>query len=293
MPRWMTSLVALFAAAALAGCVLRMPPPAVQLAAPCTGVRPTEIESFRSGLLTLRAQVYRPCAAGRFPIIVYAHGAEEDPGPLFDAIGPALAARGLIVFAPHRRGAGLSADQGPELYASLEAIGARDGPEARIRAAIAALEGPHLDDTAAAIDAARVLPGAERDRIYLIGNGFGGVLAMLAAERGFRLRAVANFAGAAGNWDRQPLMRERLLRAAANAHIPVYVAQAANDHSVEPTRVLGAALAAARKRHRARIWPAFGTTADDGHGFGIFGSRLWADEVLAFFGERPRRQYPK
>ena len=117
----------------------------------------------------------------------------------------------------------------------------------------------------------------------LIGNGFGGVLAMLAAERGLGLKAVANFAGAASTWNRHPPLRERLLRAARGARIPVYIAQAANDYSTDPTLRLGETLAAAGKAHRARIWPAYGPSADAGHGFGIYGSEQWAPEVLEFF----------
>ena len=247
--------------------------------------RAPEIRTFRSGTLSLKAQVYRPCGDGPFPVVIYAHGAEEDPTFLFDAVGPVLAARGVMVVGPHRRGAGLSADQGPELFATLESVGQRDGIDARARAAVAALEGPHLDDIRAAIVEARAIPGADSSRIYLIGNGFGGALAMLAAERGLGLRAVANFAGAAATWESHAPLRERLLRAASRATVPVYVAQAANDYSTQPTLRIGEALAAAGRPHRMRIWPAYGSTADHGHGFGIFAADQWAAEVLAFFDE--------
>ena len=65
---------------------------------------PPEVVAFASGTLTLQAMVFRPDGAGPFPAVVYAHGNEPDPSDLFETVGPALAARGYLVFGPHRRG---------------------------------------------------------------------------------------------------------------------------------------------------------------------------------------------
>lgn len=243
---------------------------------------PPEIVSFPSGQLTLKAMVFRPDGEGPFPAVVYAHGNEPDPSDLFETVGPALAARGYLVFGPHRRGSGLSADQAENLLRRLTAIEQRDGVDARSRVAIAELEGAQLDDIAAAATAARARPDVDPTRVYLIGNSFGGVLAMLAAERGLPFAGVADFAGAAINWDRSALFRERMLKAARGAQIPVFVAQAANDYSTAPTLALGQALCLAGKAHRSRVYPAFGVTAGDGHGLGVDGVDRWFDEVFAF-----------
>jgi dienelactone hydrolase len=243
---------------------------------------PPEIVAFPSGPLSLKAMVFRPDGKGPFPAIVYAHGNEPDPSDLFETVGPALAARGYLVFAPHRRGSGLSADQAENLLRRLTAIEQRDGVDARSRVAIAELEGAQLDDIAAAATAVRRRPDVDPTRVYLIGNSFGGVLAMLAAERGLPFAGVADFAGAAINWERSALFRERMLKAARGAQIPVFVAQAANDYSTGPTVALGQALCLAGKVHRSRVYPAFGVTAGDGHGLGVDGVDRWFDDVFAF-----------
>jgi hypothetical protein len=73
-----------------------------------------------------------------------------------------------------------------------------------------------------------------------------------------------------------------MTQAARNATVPVYLAQAENDYSTQPTRVLGEVLCAAGKIHRARIFPPFGVTPGDGHSLGVDGVDEWADDVLGF-----------
>ena len=244
---------------------------------------PPEVLSFRRGDLELRGMLFRPAGPGPFPLIVYAHGNEPDPSDLFETVAPPLVARGYAVFGPHRHGSGLSATAAPNLLRRLTEIEQREGAAARSRAAIAALEGPHLDDMAAAIEFARRLPFVDPDRVYMIGNSFGGVLVLLAAERGLGLRAAADFAGSALNWDRSEEFRTRLTAAARNARIPIFLGQAENDFSTAPTRELARVLAAAGKPHRAIVFPPFGVTSREGHGLGVDGVEIWADEVLPFF----------
>lgn len=246
---------------------------------------PPEVVTFASGTLSLKAMVFRPEGTGPFPAIVYAHGNEPDPSDLFESVGPPLAARGYLVFGPHRRGAGLSASQGETLLRRLTEIEQREGPEARARAAIAQLEGAHLDDVAAAVAAVRARADVDRDRVFLIGNSFGGVLVLLAAERGLPVAGAADFAGSAINWERSPLFRERMTRAARNAKLPLFLAQAENDYSTQPTRTLGEVLCAAGKVHRSKVFPPFGVTPGDGHSLGVDGVGRWADEVLGFLHE--------
>lgn len=252
---------------------------------------PPDIVSFTSGPLTLGAMVFRPSGVGPFPAVVYAHGNEPDPSSLLETVGPALAARGYLVFGPHRRGSGLSAAAAPNLLRTLTAVEQREGAAARARVALAELEGPQLDDIAAAITAVKARPDVLADEVFMMGNSFGGVLVLLAAERGLGLAGAADFAGAALNWERSELFRARLTAAARQARIPLFLGQAANDTSVGPTRELGRVLCEAGKVARAKVWPAYGVTAGDGHSFGVDAVAIWAEEVLAFLrAPTPRRE---
>ena len=75
----------------------------------------TEIVSFPSSDLTLGGVLYKPEGDGPFPAFLFNHGSA--PGRLndqaFEAVGPLFRGRGWVLFAPYRRGQGLSAAAGP------------------------------------------------------------------------------------------------------------------------------------------------------------------------------------
>jgi hypothetical protein len=58
--------------------------------------------------------------------------------------------------------------------------------------------------------------------------------------------------------------------------------QAENDHGLAPSLELAAAMKEAGKPFEVRIFPAFGSTPEDGHAFGYFGGAIWADDVFRF-----------
>jgi poly(3-hydroxybutyrate) depolymerase len=69
--------------------------------------------TFPHGSLTLVGFLFRPAGAGPFPAIIWNHGSEKNPGtgPEFDAVAAAFVPAGFVVFAPMRRGHGLSEDE--------------------------------------------------------------------------------------------------------------------------------------------------------------------------------------
>src|SRR5262245_4999608 len=66
--------------------------------------------TFRSGRLTLVGFLFRPAGSGPFPAVIWNHGSEQSPsvGPQFDSVAGIFVPRGYVVFAPVRRGHGLS-----------------------------------------------------------------------------------------------------------------------------------------------------------------------------------------
>jgi len=69
-----------------------------------------------------------------------------------------------------------------------------------------------------------------------MGNSFGGIIAVLAAER-IPYCAVVDAAGGAQTWS--PELRTRLVASARQAQAPVFFFQAENDYTIAPTQVLG------------------------------------------------------
>jgi carboxymethylenebutenolidase len=245
-----------------------------------------ESVSFPSGSLTLHGVLYKPEGAGPFPAVVYNHGSA--PGMLskdaFEALGPVFASRGWVFFGPYRRGQGLSASAGPFIGDLIEAARKTGGIRAGAATMVRLLETDHLSDQLAALAWLRAQPFVRPNRIAVAGNSFGGVEAVLGAERGSYCAAVDS-AGGAQSWSAAPELRARMTQAVRNSRAPIFFFQAANDYDLSPSRTLSAATKDAGKVFAMKIYPAFGRSASDGHTFGYFGSAVWADDVFRFLSE--------
>jgi len=241
-------------------------------------VVPAEVR-VPSGDRTLAAYLYLPPGVGLFPGLVLNHGSTIHPGTSdFCRPGTAavLTAWGYAVLLPHRRGYGNSA--GPTWRQEVTA----EFGTVEYDWALAARLGREADDVIAAVDWLRSRPEVAAHRIGVIGSSFGGVMALLAAARCPWLRCAVDFAGAAMNWERTPTLRATMLEAARQLAVPIGLVQAENDYSTAPTRELAAELARLGKTHAARVFPAFGLTADEGHLFFQNGAPIWGPWVRAF-----------
>lgn len=228
-----------------------------------------EVVAFPSGNLVLHGNMYRPAGAGPFPVVVFNHGSEATP----HAEGQAMfyVAHGFVLFAPHRRGHGLSSDAG-------EYVGSLRGADARVAALVT-----QTDDVMAAVAYVATLPYVDRTRVAVAGCSFGGIEALFAAERGTGIVAAIDFAGGAMSWAHSDALRERMKSAAANVRVPVLFLQAENDFDTDPSRVLFETARAAGRDVKMRIFPPWGTTHEEGHAFCRGGpSPPWSAEVLSF-----------
>lgn len=268
----------LAAIAALAAAACAPQPPEAEI--PLTG---RLVQYGRGPAGPLGGALYLPAGAGPFPVLLYAHGSA--PGSLsneaFEAIAPAFTARGWALFAPYRRGQGLSRDAGPSISDEIDAARGRGGAEAAQARLAQLLSADHMDDQAQALAWLARQPLADPSRIATMGNSFGGIVALLSAER-LPVCASVDAAGGAESWRRAPALRRLMEGAAVRAKAPVLFVQAENDHDLAPSKVLHAAMRAAGKPAGIRIYPRFGDGARDGHAFAYKGAAIWADDVHAF-----------
>jgi dienelactone hydrolase len=241
-------------------------------------VAPVEVR-IPSGGRTLAGYLYLPPGAAPHPGLVLSHGSSIHPGTS-DVCRPGTAAVlmewGYAVLLPHRHGYGNS--PGPTWRQDVTA----EFGTAEYDQALAARLAREADDVVSAVDWLTARPEIIGDRIGLIGSSFGGVMSLLAAARHPKIRSTVDFAGAAMNWERTPTLRRTMMDAVRSLRVPIALVQAENDYSTAPTRELAAECARLGKVHVARVYPAFGLTADEGHLFFQNGAPMWGPWVRAF-----------
>jgi dienelactone hydrolase len=249
----------------------------------------------RSGALHLHALLWRPRGHGPFPGILFNHGSGHASGIAAgdqrhpELLGPVFAKHGYVFLYLFRRGDGLSAGQGIPSGDLMDRELAAKGQEARNRLQVRLLATEEIGDVLAGLLFLRALPEVDAHDIGVAGHSFGGSLALLAAERDTTLRAVVDFSGGTGSWERSTRLRALLLAAVDRIAAPVFFIHAANDLSIAPGKALAAEMARLGKPCRLKIYPPVGRTAAEGHNFVHLGVATWEPDVFTFLDERMRR----
>ncbi|MGO9275381.1 MAG: alpha/beta hydrolase family protein [Terriglobia bacterium] len=236
--------------------------------------KPEEV-IFPSGKLELHGFLWKPAGNGPFPGVLWNHGSEKLPGSQ-----PALAgfhtAHSYVFFVPHRRGQGRS--PGDYIQDQIE-----QAPAGQRAQRMVALQEAEVSDVVAALDYLKSRPFVDSARIAISGCSYGGIQTLLAGERALGVKALVPFAPGAMSWEQNSLLQERLRRAVDNAQAPVFLIQAENDYSLEPSHVLSREAIKKHKDFQSKIYPALGSTHQDGHWkFCSTATDLWGNDVLAF-----------
>ncbi|MCA9524551.1 MAG: dienelactone hydrolase family protein, partial [Myxococcales bacterium] len=226
---------------------------------------------------SLSGELLLPEGFGPFPALIYNHGSERHPSlKWLGKTARWFQRQGFVVLIPYRRGHATT----PGAY-FMDRI--RSLPlDERDSAFVEAFEG-QTDDVLQAVEWLARVPFVDPKRVVVGGCSVGGILTILAAERGAGILAALAFASASMLWHGHPEVRRRLLAAVQQSKVPLFLLQAENDFDTTPTRALDAALTAAGKPHRSQVYPRFGTSAMAGHaGFCNRAQALWGPDVLAF-----------
>lgn len=207
--------------------------------------------SYRSEGRELAGFWLTPDGDGPHPAVVFNHGSIGF-GPASLASLQVLLGLGYAVFAPIRRGH--NEEPGPVLVGSgAGAVGQPgNGPAARGR--LAGRTGRRVGRGGVGRGAARGRRRADRGGRLVVRR----VLTVLALSEPAPLCAGVSFAGPSMSWPDAPALQAELLAAAASGTAPLFLAQAFNDHSLQPTYAIGAELARCGRPHETRVYPATG-----------------------------------
>jgi dipeptidyl aminopeptidase/acylaminoacyl peptidase len=236
--------------------------------------KPQEV-TFPSGKLQLHGFLWKPDGPGPFPVVLWNHGSEKLPG-WRPALGAFYTVHNYVFFVPHRRGQGRS----PGDY--IEDLVAQAPPDQRNRRMVE-LQEAEVEDVVAALNYLKSLPFVDRERIAISGCSYGGIQTLLAGERDLGVKALVPFAPGAMSWGRNPILQDRLKQAVDRARAPVFLLQAENDFNLAPSRELSKEAKKKQVDFQAKVYPAFGSSHDDGHGgFCATATDVWGNDVLTF-----------
>ena len=238
---------------------------------------------FASEGRELHGFLYCPEGKGPFPAIQWNHGSEKLPGSRPDLAAFYLS-HGFVFFVPHRHGHGRSSG---DYIVDLQARAQHElNDRAAVHQRIIELHELYLKDTLAAAAWLHSQPFVITNRIFMSGVSYGGIQTLLAAEADPGFSGFVAFAPAAMSWAGNPELRLRLVSAVHKAAKPVFVLQASNDYNLGPAQVLGPELKKKAGLNRARIYPEYGATHQDGHGgFACRGTNLWGKDVITFLAD--------
>jgi dienelactone hydrolase len=240
-------------------------------------VKPEEV-TFESGELQLHGFLWKPGGDGPFPAVLWNHGSEKFPGSQ-----PTLASfytnHSYVFFIPHCRGQGRS----PGSY--IQDVVKQTPASVRARRLIE-LQDEQVSDVAAALAFLKSKIFVDSSRIAISGCSYGGIETLLAGEHDLGVKALVPFAPGAMSWDRNPEISIRLRRAVRLTRLPIFLVQAENDYSLEPSHVLSSEANKKHKDFRSKIYSAFGNSPQDGHwGFCSSATGVWGSDVLAFLDD--------
>lgn len=117
-----------------------------------------------------------------------------------------------------------------------------------------------------------------------MGNSFGGIETVFGAERVAYCAAI-DASGGAQSWALAPELQNAMLNAVRNAKTPIFFFQANNDYDLSPSTTLAKAMLDVGKIAVVKIYPPFGTTAEQGHSFAYLGSSTWSADVFLFLNQ--------
>jgi carboxymethylenebutenolidase len=239
--------------------------------------------TFTGGKFTLVGYLYKPDGNGPFPGLIWNHGSDPDPDSLseFDAVAQIVVPAGYVLFAPLREGQGGS--QGTSIMDQVQQQQTSKGDAAAQQLFVSLMQGSQLDDQLAGLAYLKSLTYVDKDRLEVAGCSYGGIQSILAAAKGAGYKSAVAISPGSDSWDSNKSLQSALTNAVSSINIPVFLIHPEKDVSVQPGYTLAAQFLKLNKAYSLKIYPPFGSAAEQGICFGgAQGDHWWASDVLTF-----------
>jgi dienelactone hydrolase len=243
-----------------------------------------ETITFSSGRLNLTGYLYRPQGKGPFPAVVWVHGRPEylkgTPRSEYNELAKLYTREGFVLLVPDRRMNDISrADYSPEFQKQIELE--PNSQSTKDKRGVDFIE-LNAQDVRAAANWLKQQTFVDRNKIVLSGWSFGASLCLLAAENNHDYRALVLFSPAMTQWDRTPVVRPTLVRAAQNCTTPVFMIRSTDDVSLKAWDAIGSGLSN-KPANKKREYAHGGFDGTQSHALAVNDCDSWGYDVLRFF----------
>ncbi len=228
---------------------------------------------IRSRSETLPGYYYKPEGKGPFPAVVFVRAASRpvsEATPPFPELAKNFTSRGYVVIMPCW-----------QLPAEMAAERARDPLKKNTRMSLPEFQGM-ARQVAAAVAWGKAQSFVDEDKIAVVGHASGAILGLLLAEQDIGVRAYVTFSPCAALWNERVDLQKAFVNSIREAKAPIFLIQAQNDISLEPSQLLGTELARRGDVSFSKVYPPFGTTHEQGNNFAVNGFTVWGDDVIKF-----------
>lgn len=242
-----------------------------------------ELTSYTSGDQSFSCYIFKPEGNGPFPAVIWNHGHAKNllqAGKVFEyyPLARLFVEKGYVLFVPDRH-MHLVPDGDLSSKSPVEAqLSEQEKENRRYR--------KYLDlnakDVMAALAWVREQSYVDSKRVILSGWASGGMAALMAATFDRHVRGAVLFSPGCTQWQNKPLLKEIFRDTLKSCPTPVFLIQASNDSSIEPSEIALPIMEQKGDTYQVKRYAYAENSGQQKPSLAISGWQLWRSDVLEY-----------